>query len=242
MKKTLIFLILIGVLFIFLLIVPNDRPKSKKHIKDEVVKVDSFIIEYKNELYESKNEQYTIKNKRNIIALHNQAKEEIAQKVEKNIMSFSNDYFDDIKSNSDNEINKITKSYDNELLIETINNTNKYLSFTLTEKKDNNKTDIFGFTYEVKVGSLLYIKNLTDKDDELESIINKEVERQLKEKVELKKDWKTYLDDDYYDNFSMNKDYLNIYFHIDDISNKNGLFEVKIDKNKINNLLKEEYR
>ena len=29
---------------------------------------------------------------------------------------------------------------------------------------------------------------------------------------------------------------------LDDISNKTGIFEVKIAKNKINNLLKEEYR
>ncbi len=242
MKKTLIFLILVTIIFFFLMTLPNDKEKPKKHFKDEVIKVDSYIIEYKNEIYESKNEKYTIKNKRNIIALHNQKKEEVAQKVEKHLNDYSNDYFYNMKLNSDTEINNIKESKTKELLIKTINNTNKYLSFTITESTNNKNEDIFGFTYELKVGTLLYIKNITDKDNELISIINKEVERQLKQKVVLKNDWQDILSNDYYNNFSMNKDFLTIYLHIDDISNKKGLYEIKIDKKIINDLLKEEYR
>ena len=242
MKKTLIFLILIGIIFFFLLILPNDREKPKKTIKDEVVKVDKFIIEYKNEIYESKNEKYKIKNKRNEITIHNSAKEEVAKKIENHLNNFSIELFDEIKEYSDKEINKINTSHSKELLIETINNTNKYLSFTLTESNDGKKREIFGLTYEVKVGTILYIKNITDKDSELEDIIIDEMEKELKRKVKLNEDWKNYLDEDLFDNFSMNKDYLTIYLHTDDISNKNDIAEIKIDKNKINSLLKEEYR
>ncbi len=239
MKKNLMFVILLLIIVLsctYLFKPNNNKHKNKK--EDEVVYKDEFTIEYKVDQDTKRINNHNVTFKRNIVKVTNKAKPEVAKKIQDFLKETSDEEWDQFVSYDD----KVTKDITEELKYKDINITKNYLSFIKECKKDDEIYNINTYMFETKVGVVIKLKSISDNDEELFEYVGKECSKKVKEYKNLNEDWESYLDTDYYNNFSLDDKYLIIYINKENVSEDKGIIEVKIEKEKIKELLKEEYR
>ena len=235
MKKNLMIILFILIIIVGCIYGTKKKEPTKKRKQDEVVFKDEYIIQYKEEQKQKTITDHTYSLKRNIPKVTNKAKNEVAKKITSELTELNDEEWVSIA----NEYTKLAENKKKEIKYSDLHNNKNYLSFIKEYKEDGNTYDIKTYVFETKVGTSIRLKSITDKDEELFELVNKETISKIKELKDLKSDWESYIDKYYYNVFTLDDNNLIIYVNKNNVSNEKGILEVKIAKDRIKELLKE---
>lgn len=246
----------------------NDKENNNNIDKPIKEKEDKFIVEYEEETYETKNNKgiITTKNKKTIVKITNEKYPEIAKQIEKSVNTKINDEWQNSIISSANELNKeinegdmaIFKENDYDglgahIIASNIELTSNIITFYTELSGSFGGVGWFeykGYNYDKKTGELLTLKTITNDYSGLYKVIKQEIDKKINE---LKKDESASFT---YENEKQLEELANktgnwmftdkgidiIYQEYEIADGATGAITISIDKNLINEKLKETYK
>lgn len=241
---------------------PKDQNiEEKEPATENVIIPENITITYTEENYETKNKNNVVitKNTRNIPDIKYSSNQQSADKIKKSLIDFSDsEWNNNIKYAADELVedgiyDDLTE-YDGlgaSLILENSKITNHRITFYLSLSGcfgGVGWNGYYGYNYDITTGELLTLESISDNNSKLMDTIKTEINKKLNE---LKAEIEIYDKSEEEINILINKEGnwyftdsgIEIIFQEYEISNgASGTIIVTIDKNLINDYLKDEYK